>query len=98
MKKFVIVGSGRQGVAVAYDLLSSSYDETHHVTMVDVNSLFLEKALKKISKITNNKNLKGITADVTNESEMLNILSDADVMISAVPYEFNLGLTKIIIS
>ena len=97
MKKFVIVGSGRQGIAVAYDLLSSSYDETHHVIMVDVNSLFLEKALKKISKITNNQNLKGIAADVTNESEMLNILSDADVMISAVPYEFNLGLTKLAI-
>ena len=58
MKKFVIVGSGRQGVAVAYDLLSSSYDETHHVTMVDINSLFLEKALKKISKISNHQNLK----------------------------------------
>ena len=38
MKKFVIVGSGRQGIAVAYDLLSSSYNDIHHVTMVDVNS------------------------------------------------------------
>ena len=94
MKKFVIVGSGRQGVAVAYDLLSSCYDDTHHVTMVDIDSSFLEQALKKISKISNNKNLKGITADVTSEAEML---SDADVMISAVPYEFNLDLTKIAI-
>ena len=47
MKNFVIVGSGRQGVAVAYDLLSSFYDDTHHVTMIDINPLFLEKALKK---------------------------------------------------
>ena len=97
MKKFVIVGSGRQGVAVAYDLLSSCYDDIHHVTMVDINSSFLEQALKKISKISKNKNLKGITADVTSEAEMLEILSDADVMISAVPYEFNLDLTKIAI-
>ena len=97
MKNFIIVGSGRQGVAVAYDLLSSCYDDTHHVIMVDINPSFLEKALKKISKITNHQNLKGITADVTNEAEMLSILSDADVMISAVPYEFNLGLTKIAI-
>ena len=97
MKNFVIVGSGRQGVAVAYDLLSSCYDDNHHVTMVDINLSFLEKALKKISKISNHENLKGITADVTNEAEMLSILSDADVMISAVPYEFNLELTKIAI-
>ena len=97
MKKFVIVGSGRQGIAVAYDLLSSSYDDIHYVTMVDINSSCLEEALKKIAKITKNKNLKGITADVRNESEMLGILSDTDVMISAVPYEFNLELTKIAI-
>ena len=94
MKRFVIVGSGRQGVAVAYDLLR---DNNHFVTMVDVDSSFLEKALEKISKISNHKNLKGITADVANETEMLKILSNADVMISAVPYEFNLGLTKIAI-
>ena len=49
MKKFVIVGSGRQGIAVAYDLLSSSYNDTHYVTMVDVNSSCLEEALKKNS-------------------------------------------------
>ena len=41
MKKFIIVGSGRQGVAVAYDLLRDSH---HFVTMVDINSSFLEKA------------------------------------------------------
>ena len=97
MKKFVIVGSGRQGVAAAYDLLSSFYDDDHHVTMVDINSSFLEKSLQKISKITKNQNLKGVTADVTNKTEMLKILFDTDVMISAVPYEFNLGLTKLAI-
>jgi len=94
MKKFVIVGSGRQGIAVAYDLLRN---KNHHVTMVDINQSFLTKALNKLSNIVHYQNLNGITADVTNEKEMLNILSDADVMISAVPYEFNLGLTKIAI-
>ena len=94
MKKFVIVGSGRQGIAVAYDLLR---DLEHQVTMVDVNPSFLEKALQKISKISQNQNLKGIATDVCNKTEMLNILCDADVMISAVPYEFNLGLTQLAI-
>ena len=42
MKKFVIVGSGRQGVAVAYDLLQN---QSHHVTLVDINEAFLNKAL-----------------------------------------------------
>ena len=94
MKKFVIVGSGRQGVAVAYDLLQN---QSHHVTLVDINEAFLNKALDKISKISKYQNLKGVIADVANEKEMLKILSDIDVMISAVPYEFNLALTKIAI-
>ena len=92
MKKFVIVGSGRQGIAVAYDLLR---DTNHHVTMVDISDSLLKEALKRISRITNNKNLDGIRCDVTDYEQMLTILLDKDVMISAVPYEFNLVLSKI---
>mgnify|MGYP001464525129 CR=1 FL=1 len=94
MKKFVIVGSGRQGISVAYDLLR---DSNHNVVMVDIHEDFLNQALNKISAISNSKNLKGIVADVSDSDQMLEILSDADVMISAVPYKFNLDLTKLAI-
>ena len=94
MKKFVIVGSGRQGVSVAYDLLR---DSDHNVVMVDIHEDFLNQALNKISAISNSQNLKGIVADVSDSNKMLEILSDADVMISAVPYKFNLDLTKLAI-
>ena len=94
MKKFIIVGSGRQGIAVAYDLLR---DSNHNVIMVDINEDFLNQASNKISTISNSQNLKGIVADVSDSGKMLEILSDADVMISAVPYKFNLDLTKLAI-
>jgi lysine 6-dehydrogenase len=94
MKKFVIVGSGRQGISVAYDLLR---DSNHNVVMVDIHEDFLNQALNKISAISNSQNLKGIVADVSDSNKMLEILSDADVMISAVPYKFNLDLTKLAI-
>ncbi len=94
MKKFIIVGSGRQGISVAYDLLR---DSNHHVVMVDVNENFLNQALNKISAISNSQNLKGIIANVSDSDQMLEILSDADVMVSAVPYKFNLDLTKLAI-
>ena len=42
MKKFVVIGSGRQGIAVAYDLLRNT---NNHVTMVDISDSLLEKAL-----------------------------------------------------
>ena len=94
MKKFVIVGSGRQGISVAYDLLR---DSNHNVVMVDIHEDFLNQALNKISAISNSQNLKGIVADVSDSNKMLEILSDADVIISAVPYKFNLDLTKLAI-
>ena len=94
MKKFIIVGSGRQGISVAYDLLR---DSNHNVVMVDIHEDFLNQALNKISAISNSQNLKGIVADVSDSNKMLEILSDADVMISAVPYKFNLDLTKLAI-
>jgi len=94
MKKFVIVGSGRQGVAVAYDLLRNN---NHYVTIVDISEKSIDDAFKKLSRISNSSNLEVKIEDVTNYNSMLSILKDADVMISAVPYEFNLELTKIAI-
>ena len=60
MKKFVIVGSGRQGIAAAYDLLRN---KNHHVTIVDINKTFLKKVLDKLFNIIDYQNLNGITAD-----------------------------------
>ena len=94
MKNFIIVGSGRQGLAVAYDLLRN---HKHSVTLVDINQTFLDKGLEKLSKISNISNLSCIKADVSSYNDMYNILKNADVMISAVPYEFNLELTKVAI-
>ena len=94
MKKFVIVGSGRQGIAVAYDLLR---DKNHYVTILDINANSIDNAFKKLSKTSDISNLKTKIQDVTDREQMLNTLNDVNVMISAVPYEFNLGLTKIAI-
>ena len=95
MKKFVIVGSGRQGVAVAYDLLR---DRNHNVTIVDIDQKSIDNAIKKLEKIIDISNLTFIKESVINEQKMEEILLDANVLISAVPYEFNLKLTEIAIN
>ncbi len=94
MKKFVIAGSGRQGIAVAYDLLRNT---NHEVTIVDISQNSIKDALEKLSKISDVKNLKSKVIDISNSNEMHQILINKDVLISAVPYEFNLELTKIAI-
>lgn len=95
MKKFVIVGSGRQGIAVAFDLLR---DKNHNVTIVDINQKSIDNAKQKLEKIIDISNLTFIKENVTNEQKMKEILLDTNVMISAVPYEFNLKLAEIAIN
>ena len=47
-KNILIVGSGRQGISVAYDIVKNS---KHNVIMSDVNHEVLDQALSKISSI-----------------------------------------------
>jgi len=93
-KNILIVGSGRQGISVAYDILKNS---EHNVIMSDVNHEVLDQAMSKISSIVNTTNLCSEVADVKDSNAMLKLLENMDVMVSAVPYEFNLALTELAI-
>ena len=93
-KNILIVGSGRQGISVAYDILKNS---EHNVIMSDVNHEVLDQAMSKISSIVNTTNLCSEVADVEDSNAMFKLLENMDVMVSAVPYEFNLALTELAI-
>ena len=93
-KNILIVGSGRQGISVAYDILKNS---EHNVIMSDVNHEVLDQAMSKISSIVTTTNLCSEVADVKDSNAMLKLLENMDVMVSAVPYEFNLALTELAI-
>jgi saccharopine dehydrogenase-like NADP-dependent oxidoreductase len=73
VKKITILGAGMVGSAIIGDL-SEEFD----VTAVDLSIENLDKVKKKYY-------VKTIVADLTSESEIKNVVNDADLVVSAVP-------------
>jgi lysine 6-dehydrogenase len=83
-----VLGAGLMGRAIAHDLLChSSFDM---ITIADKS----KKALDEASRMINNDQLNSTQLDIDKEQELQELISSADVLISAVPYFFNLGLTE----
>lgn len=71
-KKIIVLGAGLVGKAIAIDLAKS-----HEVTSVDVNSLALE-SLRPFG-------IKTMKADLSNPTEIKNLVSAFDLVVGAVP-------------
>ena len=97
MKKinYAVLGSGRQGVAAAYDLAKNG--NANKIILIDINIELAKSGSVKINKLLNTNIVKFDSVDVLNEKAIIKILEDIDVFISAVPYHLNLKLTQIAI-
>jgi saccharopine dehydrogenase-like NADP-dependent oxidoreductase len=73
MKKIIVLGAGMVGSAIAIDL-SKKYE----VTSVDLNSAALEK-------LSSNYKIKAVKADITDETQLTQLLNNYDLVVSAVP-------------
>ena len=96
MDKVCILGTGKQGTAAAYDLLL--YGKPKKMILLDSIESSLKSCLSKIESVKSFKTeiiLKKI--DLNNKNELVSILKDYDIMLSAVPYPFNPMLTKVAI-
>jgi lysine 6-dehydrogenase len=90
--KFLVLGSGMQGRACAFDLLKNP--ATTEVVLADSS----EKNLAAARKVLDSKKAKTLRVDVANASQVRKLAQGRDVMVSAVPYFFNLELAKIAIA
>ena len=94
MKKYCVIGSGRQGTAAVYDIVSHGKPES--LTVIDSNNNNLEKCKDKIKKLTN-FDVDIINIDINDENRLIKSLLDIDIFLSSVPYKFNLYLTDVAI-
>jgi len=86
--KYLVLGSGLMGRAVAFDLIQNK--ETTEVRLADIN---LELA-KEVAKWLKDSRIKPIKLDVNNEEEVLNAMEGIDSAIGCISYNYNLQLTK----
>ncbi|MFA5896616.1 MAG: saccharopine dehydrogenase C-terminal domain-containing protein [Thermoplasmata archaeon] len=93
--RYAVVGSGRQGTAAAYDF--AKFGEADEIVMADMSLAQAKRASARVNKLVGRRVARPAHADVTKPSTVLKAIKGADVMLSGVPYFFNLGLTKLAI-
>jgi lysine 6-dehydrogenase len=96
--RYVVLGSGRQGVALAYDLAKNG--EAERVRLLDSDAAAARRAAERLARLLPGSlcAFEPIGCDVTRASEVMDALSASHATLSAVPYKFNVELAKLAIA
>lgn len=86
--RFLVLGAGKMGRAVVYDLCK--YSPEAQLIVVDSHPTRLEAITQEFP----DERISVIMADVSDLDELSYVLSSADVVISCVSYKFNYALAK----
>lgn len=89
---YIVAGAGRQGIAAAYDL--AKFGDAERVTLADVDAGLAKESAEKVNQLLGRHAAEPMVLDVRDEAAVRRVLPDYDVALSAVPYSFNLGLTR----
>ena len=89
---YAIIGSGRQGIASAYDFVK--FGNAEKILMIDADEKRAEQAAKRINELTGKNVCAYEQCDAADIPKIKSLLSDIDAAISGVPYFFNLALTE----
>ena len=79
MKKYCIIGSGRQGTAAAFDIVTHGNPKS--LTIIDSNNNNLERCKNKIKKLTN-FDIGIINIDIKDQDKLIESLLDIDIFLS----------------
>jgi len=93
---YIVLGSGRQTTASAYDL--GKFGEASKITLADADMARAQASADCVNKLLGRPVAQAIGLDVRDDSAVRRALAGHDVALSGVPYFLNLGLTKIAIS
>ena len=90
---YVILGSGRQGTAAAYDM--ARWGDAAKITLADVDAQAARRAAKRVNELIGRPVATAASVDVSDSDAISALLQDADACLSAVPYYMNLELAKL---
>ena len=88
--RMLVMGAGLQGSACAYDLLQNP--EVEQVTVADMRIDSLPPFLERYRK---DERLRLVRVDARNEEEVRGVMEGATACMNALPYYFNLDITRI---
>ncbi|MBV8052019.1 MAG: saccharopine dehydrogenase NADP-binding domain-containing protein, partial [Acidobacteriaceae bacterium] len=89
---YIILGAGRQGIAAAYDL--AVFGQASRVTFADYDEDLAKHAADRVNAMVHDKLVNAIKLDVRDDASVRRLFKGYNVALSAVPYFYNLPLTR----
>lgn len=89
--RYLVLGAGRQGLAIAYDLARCG--EATSITLVEVDEARLRDGAARLRGLHPGTEVREVAAAVSDDDPAA-VLAGHDVAVSALPYRFNLALAK----
>ncbi|RMF84455.1 MAG: hypothetical protein D6744_03095 [Planctomycetota bacterium] len=91
---YCVLGAGRQGIALAYDLAKNG--EAQRVTLADVSQEALDDGRERLGSLLPDRDCEFVTClcDVSIAPQVESAIAGHDVVISAAPYRFNVELAR----
>jgi lysine 6-dehydrogenase len=89
---YAVIGAGRQGTAAAYDL--ARFGQAKSILMADIDAHTAHSSAERINQLIGQEIATSITLDARDRDALLEHLKGVDVTLSAVPYYFNLEISK----
>jgi len=89
---YIVLGAGRQGIAAAYDLVL--FGEASRVTLADCDAELARSAADHVNTLLRRRVADALVLDVRDDGAVRQALHGYNVALSAVPYFYNLGLTR----
>lgn len=90
--RYVILGAGRQGTAAAYDL--ARFGEAAQIVLCDLDGEVAQRSAERVNRLAGRAVAHGRALDVTDHAALREALAGAHVALSAVPYYYNLDITR----
>ena len=90
--RYLVLGAGMQGTAAAFDL--ARFGEAELVLLADIDLDRAEAAAARVNRLIEGDLARAAEVDVQDHGALVEALRGFDAALSAVPYRFNLEITK----
>ncbi len=92
MYRYVVLGAGRQGLAIAYDL--GKFCEASSILLADRDARLAGQGARRVNRLLGGKLCAPAKADAGKPADLKRLFKGADCVVSAVPYYCNLGAAR----
>ncbi|MGW8250145.1 MAG: saccharopine dehydrogenase family protein, partial [Anaerolineales bacterium] len=93
MYTYLVLGAGRQGTAAAYDM--ARWGDAQRVVLADKDRQAAQRAAERINQMLATDIAEHRMLDANDPISITEAMQGADVCLSAVPYYYNLEITRV---